>query len=349
MNKGFPKAKILLRLIQHAAFWILSFLILINVFAYQGEILKVDWIYTGMFHISLFFLVYVQTQIIIPRYLKPNKRGLFVLTSFLLIMVCVGVNLFVMNILSPGIFVEYFFISGLTLKETVSIMIIYSSISSLIKMSRSWTKLQEQENRLAQLEKANQVAELQSLKSKIQPHFMMNTLNNIYAQALEQDEKTPETVLQLANAMKYLLHKTDQQYVHLEEELDFLKQYISLEKIRTDYPDLISYNWEGNTEDKYVPPLLLLPLIENAFKHGKANKGVLIKGVVKEKAIQLIVENEKAKREQAFENKTEGFGLQNLKGRLELLFPKNHTLEIIDLSNTFKVTLIFPIKNKRTF
>jgi len=187
-------------------------------------------------------------------------------------------------------------------------------------------------------------AELKLLKSQIHPHFLFNTLNNLYSLALDKADSTAEGILKLSDLLNYMLYDCNEPFVPLDKEIKLINDYIELEKLR--YGKRLDINIEisGNTHGKMIAPMLILPFVENSFKHGSSTKlnktRIDLQLSIAINAIELIVENS------CSENKVEdklgykkGIGLKNVKRRLELIYNKRYNLEIVEDKNFFKVYL----------
>ena len=187
---------------------------------------------------------------------------------------------------------------------------------------------QLQEMKREQQEKEQISAELQHLKYQIQPHFLLNTLNNIYSLTDTYPEKAKTTIHGLSKLMRYLLYSSQKEKVTLEEEIEFLNKYINLMQIRLSNDVSIEVDFTTKKLEKRLPPLLFIPLVENAFKHGvSASKKAYIYVKIdwkNEHELEFIVKNSnhsKDERDQA----GSGIGITNLKKRLSILFPEGHT------------------------
>ena len=201
-------------------------------------------------------------------------------------------------------------------------------------------KNQELENKLLETELQHRQKELHFLKEQIQPHFLFNTLNTLYGFALAKSEETPELILKLADLMDYILYQTDKPLVAISQEIKHLDAYIGLEKVR--FRDSLKINFKKDIqEDLQVPPLLLIPYIENAFKHGSPTQGFLEISIflkTKDGTIDFEITNSQTPSKQ--QKASHGLGLKNNKKRLETLFPNSHTLVIKEHENQYKVELI---------
>jgi LytS/YehU family sensor histidine kinase len=188
-------------------------------------------------------------------------------------------------------------------------------------------------------EKAN--AELSYLKAQINPHFLFNTLNSIYSLAIQKNDKTADAVVKLSDMMRYVLNDSNTNFVPLEKEISYISNYIELQRMRLTSNVKLSYTCEGNVFDKKIAPLVLIPFIENAFKHGvnsEENSDIDIRITCSDTKLILMVKNNCVRANNNDLNKS-GLGIENTKQRLQLLYPQQHHLDISEVNNTFIVTL----------
>lgn len=185
------------------------------------------------------------------------------------------------------------------------------------------------------------VSELNYLKAQLHPHFFFNTINNIYALALKQSTETAPMVARLGEMMRYILYEADQPSVPLSRELAFLSDYIEVEKIRHQAHIDIQFDMQGIRADHRMEPLLLLPFIENAFKHGleeeTQNGFVHIVICQTDQDLTLQVSNSVPR---AGKKPLPGIGIENVRKRLDILFPGRHQLETTGTPGRYEVTLI---------
>tara|TARA_R110002049_G_scaffold37947_1_gene118612 strand:- start:898 stop:1674 length:777 start_codon:yes stop_codon:yes gene_type:complete len=180
--------------------------------------------------------------------------------------------------------------------------------------------------------------ELHYLKMQIHPHFLFNTLNTMYGFALKKADETPEMILKLSNLLDYLLYQANKPFVLLKDEINHIEDYIALEKMRFHDTLNIQFIKDDISEDLKIAPMILLPFVENSFKHGAIKNGKLyIKMSLQSNNKQLFfnIENTNAKTETA-EN---GIGLDNIKKRLDLLYLNNYDLKIENKNDLFSVNL----------
>jgi len=218
-----------------------------------------------------------------------------------------------------------------------------SGVTITIKILKQfYIKLEENQ----QLIRENANAELQLLKAQVHPHFLFNTLNNIYAFTLNKSMQAPQLVMNLSDTLQYMTSDCEADMVLLNQELKMINDYIDLEKVR--YGNRLEFKMEiaGETEGKKIVPLLMIPFIENAFKHGasKILRDALIKLFIQadESILHFTLTNNKPFNQTIAEKG--GIGLNNVKKRLELLYPKDHLLTIESTLNTFTVNMQIPLE-----
>jgi two-component system, LytTR family, sensor kinase len=195
-----------------------------------------------------------------------------------------------------------------------------------------------------ELESQNLQSELKLLKSQINPHFLFNTLNSLYALTLKKSDLAPEIVLKLSEMMRYMLYECNEKEVNLEKEINYMKNYLELEKLRHGAKMDISLEIEGEATDQKVAPLLLMPFIENSFKHGinnQLNTGFvnLHMKILDDRVIMDLKNSKAPSMPKIRDKKSGGIGLNNVKRRLQILYPKHHELKIEESPFDYKVQL----------
>jgi sensor histidine kinase YesM len=226
-------------------------------------------------------------------------------------------------------------------EQTIAAQMAYSTGSvfffGIIRHIYNYIKLKQAEQ---QLRIDKQEAELNYLKSQTNPHFLFNTLNNIYSLARDKSDLAPESILRLSGILRYMLYETGGHYVAIEQELKIINNYLDLERLRYDESLRISFNHNIEDMQQAVPPLLLMPLVENAFKHGvsetRGQPFVDIHLSVKQRQLLFVVKNSL----DSFTERSvkENIGLSNLRRQLELLY-KDYHLEVQQCESHFIATL----------
>jgi len=285
---------------------------------------------------------YLNYFYLIPKYLFKQKFPAYILVILLtLVISCIMVDLYYYFIVSivqnwhhrP----EPIFSRGMWV--TLFPLLTGIAIGISIRLAREWAR-NEKERRELQGEKL--LAELAFLKSQVNPHFLFNTLNNICSLARKKSDDTESAIIKLSQIMRYMITDSTQEKVGLEEEVDYLNNFIELQKIRlTDKVD-ISFITEGDLSAIQLEPLLLIPFVENAFKHGVSYTGksrISIELKTGSGELSFMVENSKPLFKDKLTLEEAGIGLKNVSRRLELLYPGRHQLEVRDSESLYYVML----------
>jgi hypothetical protein len=283
-------------------------------------------------HPVLIIFYYFNYYYLIPKFYFTKKYR----TYFPLLFVCLAVMIFLME-LDPGF--SPFYTSALKAGHLLFIFSVVIRFIMIFLLSLGIASY----NRLKQAEEGKLKAELSYLKAQINPHFLFNTLNSIYALTVKKSEAAPESVTKLSAIMRYAITDAAQDFVSLEKELTYVNAYIELEKLRITDKVSLTYTLTGDTASKQIAPLIFIPFIENAFKYGvstKDNSLINILISIIENDLILKVSNTKV-RENA--PKT-GLGIANAKKRLDLLYPGKYELVTSDKKNEFHVELKLNLK-----
>jgi sensor histidine kinase YesM len=329
------------RFFQHILFWALSFLILLNIFKVSAEIKPIDWIYTAIFHLPVLLIVYINLKILFPVFLEKGRYFLFAVFVVVLVWAGAGFYLVFFNRWIDFIFPGYYFIAYYNFWDISLYFAIYLSLTSLFHLARGWFRLQEIENEKTQ-------AELKALKSQINPHFLFNSLNNIYSLSRKNSPLIPEKIVQLSDLMRHILYESEAEWIALDKELEMIKNYIELQNLRSKEKNNIKILIDGETKGKMIAPLLFLPFIENSFKHGlkggAENLYVDIKIGVNKNSLNFRIENSKGKAVDLTHPKYRGIGIENVRKRLNLIYPEKHSLKISEDEKVFLVNLQIQLK-----
>jgi len=220
--------------------------------------------------------------------------------------------------------------------------LLIASGSTLFKIINDWVRdLREKQ----ELEKRTMQSELRFLKSQINPHFLFNTLNSLYALTLKKSDNAPEIVIKLSEMMRYMLYECNEKRVLLSKEVNYLHNYLALEKLRQAKDIDIKFEVEGKVSHQMIAPLMFIPFLENSFKHGLSNNisngFVHIYLNVEGEDIQLRIENSKPEKLPVRDpkRKSGGIGLVNVKRRLNLLYPEQYSLNIEDNPKSYAIDL----------
>ena len=215
----------------------------------------------------------------------------------------------------------------------------YALWGTMFRFTLDWFGSKQKQK---ELEKQNVISELALLRSQINPHFLFNTLNNINSFVNRDPEVTSSGIIKLSEIMRYMLYDANSDKVLLDKEIGYIKSYIDLQRLRLKDPEFVKFDVEGITEGITIPPLLLVPFIENAFKHGRKNVESPGINILLKVSATLLTFECKNYILPADDRKPDegGFGLKNIKRRLDLLYGKNYQFEIKTEDEIFIAKLI---------
>jgi len=318
----------------HAIIWLILLLFFVFISSRNSSLSDalVIFVYFGIFNIAIFYLNYLY---LLPRYLNSRKyiACAFSIVGLILVsgLIKYGLaNVFYETILASDKKAEISF--GAYYTATVLTSTFFVFISTAFKFSSDWF-VNERVKRNLVREKLE--AELAFLKSQINPHFLFNSLNNIYSLAYQRSERTPEAVLKLSEIMRYMLQESNESKVDLGQELRYLNNYIELQKLRFKNEAYVEMKVEGDCHDQKIAPLILIAFVENAFKHGVASdpaNPIKISVKMAGGRLHFSVLNKKGAHNKDL---TSGIGLNNVRRRLDLLYPEKYYLNITDRDATY--------------
>ena len=288
---------------------------------------------------------YVATYKLIPDYLVTKQYWRFALYSTYTLII--SAYLIAVSIFFSLIYISNFEYSEMNpstkniifISTAVYIIVFVVSGFKLLKLNlkqASKTRLLETKILDTQLKLKEQ--ELNYLKMQIHPHFLFNTLNTMYGFAIKKADQTPDMILKLSNLLDYLLYQAEKPFVLLSEEIAHIKDYIALEKMRFNDTLKVDIDISTSSETITIAPMLLIPFIENSFKHGSIVNGVLNIDIQLTASLEHIQFSIKNSNSETASSKS-GIGLDNIKKRLELLYPNKHALMISDTPQSFEVEL----------
>ncbi len=356
------------RILRHVCFWVLWWL-------FQGVLYSFSTIYDPSLYLKRLamsmvesfvfmamhiFLAYSLMYFVIPRFLLKQRYWqtavwtvvLFLLTAMFSATIAATVIDPVRRIMFGGLFIDMFRRNSgnvfLSLMAGLRGAITIGGMAAAIKLMKYWY-VKEQRN--LQLQKENVESQLQLLKAQVHPHFLFNTLNNIYSYTQHTSPVASRLVTGLSDMLRFILYEGSQPLVPLSKELKMMQDYIALEQIRYDNKPEIHLDIAQGTENLFIAPLLLLPLIENCFKHGASNMleqpWISLQITIQNKQMTMKLLNGKANLMEK-KNKAEGIGLSNVKKRLELLYPRKHFFDTNSEEEVFVVNLKIELQKINT-
>ncbi|MEM6895470.1 MAG: histidine kinase [Bacteroidota bacterium] len=344
------------RIARHLLFWIgvFSYFIITSNMVFFKD-------YTHLVQSTLTLMVpqvitaYVLLDVLISKLLNQKKYLAFGLFSLLLLAILFLGYMLIRKYFFDAVYYDVYNDLAKTyakrslmerfmdLNLLVSKMVLFISPAALIFAFRMY----KNQKNVMELREQKRIAELSALKNQLNPHFLFNTLNNLYALAVEQSSKTPEVIERLSEILDYILYRCKADFVSLDKEVAMIENYLGLEKIR--YGKRVQIVFEHSVEESVkIAPLLLLTFIENAFKHGVSQelKVATVHLTLKadDQNIAFDITNTKPPMASTEQFKTEGeaLGLENVTKQLELLYPNAYSLKIEDQDNQYRVQLNIP-------
>ncbi len=296
---------------------------------YLLHCLALSSVLIALFYFNYFFLI--------PKYLLAKKYWPYF--SFLLLAIVTAFLLSGLIFFSPGLNTEILPTPGPSIEKIFPVIVVNALLLWLLSIVSSilWTVY----NRLKQTESEKLSAQIASLKSQINPHFLFNTLNNIYATAIDSSPKAADMVDKLSEMMRYTMKDTQQDFVLLEDEMNYISNFIELQQLRLDKSVKLEYRGLEYVPSLRIAPMLLIPFIENAFKHGvnsEQKSRIKIEMALDKTAFQLSVVNNKVNVQREISERS-GLGITNTWHRLNLIYPSRHLLVVNDTEKEFSVSL----------
>ena len=276
---------------------------------------------------------------LIPRFLLRKKIGPYFIMLILGLVAISGMNVIFALATSGLIEHRHPFNFWRTAFFPFYPAIMAFALSSAVRITMEWFKNDRQKK---EMEAEKLASELAFLKSQVNPHFLFNILNNICSLARKKSDETENAIIKLSQIMRYMLQDSKDEKVSLEKEVEYLQSYIELQRLRLPESVKIDFSVGGQPEFRSIEPLLLIPFVENAFKHGISYQDcsdILIRLNSKEKVLSFTVENHIASHKDENVEQGSGIGLKNVKRRLELLYPGKHRLLISEDGIQYKVEL----------
>ena len=335
------------RVFTHFIWWLILFAIIL---LFEPDGYSMGFRVSNALLLVVFYmgLVYFNLLYLIPEYLSQKKifRYFLLLLLALLIATPIRTLLFYLKFNQyPELQMQ---ITSNQPEQYIASFIIVS-LSTVLKIISDWLRQQRKMNKLIT---QNMQSELDFLRSQVNPHFLFNTLNSLYALTLKKDERAPAIVLKLSEMMRYMLYESNEPQVELSREIKYIENYLDLEKLRHGPNVEINFELKGEVEDQKITPLLFLPFIENCFKHG-VNKSlqksyVYLKIKLEKDLIRIYLRNsiptDLIPGEE--DEKVGGIGLVNARRRLKLLYPGKHNLEIREEKEEYIVNLTLFLNNQ---
>lgn len=331
--------------LYHIALWILILTILM---LYQGTDAGLFFTFANNLIIISFYaaVVYFNIYYLIPEYLTKYKLLTYTLLLF-------GSCLVITPLREIFLYFLYAWFSNTDAQKLLLENVMFQflsvflvvSFSTVLKIISDWVRHSRERQ---ELQRRTMQSELRFLKSQINPHFLFNTLNNLYALTLKKDDSAPEIVIKLSEMMRYMLYECNEKRVLLQKEINYIKNYLDLEALRQGKNVSIEFEVNGRVTDQQIAPLMFIPFLENSFKHGLNH--LITEGFVKiimnvdDQEVNFYIENSKADRiATPTRGKSGGIGLVNVRRRLDLLYPDQYDLSVEETPTTYAINLLLTL------
>ena len=327
-----------LRYLWHILFWVTMYLDeFLSIFGITEALEPAfQWYMIGSLFLDM-LLVYLNFYVLIPQFLQKNKFWLYTILTLASVIV---VN--IVNIYTDPFFKEL--LEEYTVKDHISNFILQTFLPTLTLLGTAiavklFKMLLQKELQLQQVENEKLQTELTFLKDQVNPHFLFNALNNIYVQSRKRPKEASESILLLSDLLRYQLYDCAKDRVYLTSEIDYLKNYLELDKMRRSKAE-INFKIHGSAASKLVQPFLFSPFIENAVKHGMSMENESTINIIFDITdTQIHFQIENSKPTMPVQHESGGIGLGNVKRRLNLLYPDKHSLKIKEEQNFYRVDL----------
>jgi len=338
---------LLTRIVLHLLFWVAIVFYFAWGFGFGSN--AIISLLSSLFYLpGHMFMMYSLLYFLTPRYLVKKKYVSFAVGLVLVVLICAAYA----AAANLSLIANKTRFNGVTLDTGRNILpfIHVAGIAFSIKFLNYW---HQQKQQTIEAQREQLTTELELLKAQVHPHFLFNTLNNLYAYTLEQSEKAPEIVLKLSNLLRFMIYESRAASIPLRKEVSLLQSYIELEQLR--YGDRldVSFTCNGEIGDKMIAPLLLLPFLENAFKHGTSRQidqcWISFDLNVKSSTMLFKLVNSVDKEEDRKVTADGGLGLQNVQRRLNLLYPGKHHLSVHSEEEVFIISLELELETGNEF
>lgn len=341
------------KIAAHILFWLASIILLLFIFSFYEEKAQFNQaIKSIVTNLGFALAVYINLYYLIPHFLK-QKNYIF---YFFWLIILLSVSSLITQLLFAFPLRN---LLGITDKVTsfnselhsayFFATLVYVVTTSFLKFIKEWLAIQDLNLKIVKIERQKLEAELKTLKGQLNPHFLFNSLNNIYSLALIKSDKVPELILKLSDLMRHIIYESKENFIPIEKEIEFVDNFIALQKIRISNQNTIQYKIIGAVPSGKIAPLLFEPFIDNAFKHGLpgiANKDciTIIFDFNTSEYIFFSIKNNYEKT-QAEDKKNSGIGIENVKQRLKYLYDsKQYELIINKENHKFSVSLKLKLK-----
>lgn len=328
----------------HLLFWCIYLSFNIYQFSFYQQQRGYDWgsglLFTAIQFGFTFSIAYLNYFLFLPRFLVHKKAWQYLLEFLTPFAILILLRVYLQRYMVEGSPRAEYFYSQIYVVQVVVITLFITFFVAMLRFAVDWFEL---EARKREIENEKLYAELNFLRAQINPHFLFNTLNNLYYLAYSKSENTTEVISKLSTMMRYMIYESNHEKVLLSKEIEYMQNYISLEQLRLNDQVPIKFDIEGETENIWVAPLIFITFLENAFKHGVNNKSsgawVNIAIRMNGKQCTYTVGNSKLPATSDSKEGKSGIGLQNVNRRLELSYPEQYKLKVDETPESYSIQL----------
>ncbi len=314
--------------LHHVLFWCFVFVMMLLAGEDNTSMMEVT---RKLINIAFYILVvYINLDYLIPKFLSQKNFMTYCLLLLAMVAVFTPIKVLLLYITYDEVDPKEFLI--MNQQYIFLLLFLIAGGSTVLKIISDWQRHQRDRK---DLETQRMQSEIKFLKSQINPHFLFNTLNSLYALTLKKSDKAPEIVIKLSEMMRYMLYECNERRVPLYKEVNYVQNYLDLEKLRQSGEAEILFEVEGSISDQYIAPLIFIPFLENSFKHGINHQlgdgyvHVKMK-VMDDKLLMRIVNSKPAAPPMPVDKTSGGIGLVNVERRLNLLYLNQYKLDILD-------------------
>lgn len=342
------------QIVRNFLFWVIMFLYLLSSYWNIDHDKSYVFLYIGFKFFLQFILSLIIIKLLLPQLLHRKKVILFIICSL--------ISIYLMQTLYSVARVYYFEIHYPEIYKMQPPYILFDRMTSFVRFLSNITwlvfptiifiaiKYYSDQKDIIELKEQKKSTELSLLKNQLNPHFLFNTLNNLYALSLKKSDKTPEVIAKLSEILDYILYQCKDNYVSINKEIELLENYIALEKVR--YGKRVNVTFEKDIQNNVnIAPLVLLTFVENAFKHGVSQElttsFIDMKILATQNEIIFKLKNSKPRVDtELIKSAKKSIGMQNTKKQLDLLYPNKYQLEIENIDSHYSLELKLTLNGK---
>jgi two-component system sensor histidine kinase AlgZ len=328
----------------HVIFWCIYLSFNLYQISFYQQRRGYDWnsalVFAGVQFAFTFAIAYLNYFIFLPRFIKNKNIWKYLIEFTLPFALLVFLRIYVQRMMVDGSPRADYFSSNMFVVQVVAINLFITVFVSMLRFAADWFELEAKKK---EIENERLMAELNFLKAQINPHFLFNTLNNLYYLAFSKSDNTTTVIEKLSQMMRYMIYDSNYPKVPLSKEIEYMKNYISLEQLRLNNQVPIRFEIEGSPDNQQIAPLIFITFLENAFKHGVNNHSndAWVNVSIRLDGSYCVYRVENSKLPPAADTKEgkSGIGLQNVQRRLELSYPGQYKLRIEDKPDRYAVQL----------